>query len=122
MIKILLSLSLVTTFLVSCTAQTVTSPTPSKPVTPQPAVSPSPTANIQVEEFTLDEVGARGCGMHLWKADRKSSDHFVFFKFFKGLNPDSMTMRINGQVVKFTRTAGTGDEFYGQQTSQTFSK
>ncbi|UIE39045.1 hypothetical protein [Leptodesmis sichuanensis] len=114
--KTLLSLSLVATFLVGCTAQTVTSPTPSEPVTP-PAASPSPTGNIQVEEFTLDEVGARGCGMYLWKADRKSKDRFVFFK---GLNPDSMTMRINGQIVKFTRTAGTGDEFYGQQTSQTF--
>ncbi len=29
-------------------------------------------------------------------------------------------MKINGRFVRFRRTAATGQEFYGQRTSQTF--
>lgn len=74
-------------------------------------------ASFTVNELTIDQFKGRGCGMTLWKLSRKASDHFVFFN---GIEPNSMEMSINGNLQKFTRIKGSGQQFYGQMTSQTF--
>lgn len=74
-------------------------------------------ASFTVDELTIDQFKGRGCGMTLWKLSRKSSDHFVFFN---GIEPNTMEISINGNLQKFTRIKGSGQQFYGQMTSQTF--
>lgn len=69
----------------------------------------------------INQLGAAGCGMTLWKpeeAAKPGGDRR--FIFLNGLEPNSTLMKLNGEVVRFRRTAASGSEFYGQQTSQTF--
>lgn len=77
----------------------------------------SDAAAPKVDEFTLDEIQGRGCGMTLWNPDRTSRDRYLFFN---GLDENSMEMKIEGEIVKFRRITATGPEFYGQQTNQSF--
>lgn len=74
-------------------------------------------ATLNVNEFTTEQIAGKGCGMTLWKLSRKASNRYVFSN---GLEPNSMEMKLNGQVRQFTRIKGSGPEFYGQMTSQTF--
>ncbi|WP_317036667.1 hypothetical protein [Nodosilinea sp. E11] len=82
--------------------------------------------SLQVEGFTLDELfaqGSGGCGMTLWhQADGQQPTEFLFFN---GL-PDAAghqgaLMKLDGEFVRLRRTAAAGEEFYGQQRSQTFA-
>ena len=83
------------------------------------ALQPRPTVNaaaIEVGEFSLSQVGS-GCGMTLWKPERKpQDDRFVLVSPLDG----SMQMQINGQLIKFDRIQSSGQQFYGQQTSQSY--
>jgi hypothetical protein len=129
-------LSILALALVGCDAQTSSPPSATSTATPQATVSSSvsPETNPTdppdasdplagqtdvptIGEFTLDQLSDRGCGMTLWKPDRESRDRFIFFN---SINPGSMEMMIDGQMVRFNRIAASGEEFYGQQTSQTF--
>lgn len=60
--------------------------------------------------------------MTLWQA--QSSSRPPGFLFFNGLaqaaGDNTALMKVNGEFVQFRRTAATGEERYGQQTSQTF--
>lgn len=102
--------------------------------TPSPAVAtpsaatvgatPAQTQAIAIGDFgfaDITQLGAAGCGMTLWKPEETANGggdrRFIFLN---GLEPDSMIMKLNGEVVRFRRTAASGNEFYGQQTSQTF--
>ncbi|HEY9626682.1 MAG TPA: hypothetical protein V6C84_05225 [Coleofasciculaceae cyanobacterium] len=86
-----------------------------------PSVSPTPSitapASITVDEFSLSQISGGGCGMTLWRPDRTANDRFIFFN---GLQPQSMEMRINGQMMQFDRIQASGTEIYGQSTSQIF--
>lgn len=86
--------------------------------------APSADASIKLGTFAFDEIyeiGAAGCGMTLWTSEENSKPagdrHFLLLS---GLDEDSMLMKINGETVRFRRTAASGDSFYGQFTSQTF--
>jgi hypothetical protein len=88
------------------------SPVPESPASPA-ASSPA------IGTYTVDELfeaGSGGCGMTLWSSDASPQAGFLFFNGVDG----NMLMRVDGDLVWFTRTAASGDEFYGQQTSQTF--
>ncbi|MEB3359373.1 MAG: hypothetical protein VKK04_21790 [Synechococcales bacterium] len=74
-----------------------------------------------VNTYTVDElfaVGAGGCGMSLWLPGTASPAETNLF--FNGLEADSMWMKLDGEFVNFSRTGQSGEEFYGQFTSQTF--
>lgn len=74
-------------------------------------------ADFRVDKVTLEQFQGKGCGMTLWRLNRKASNHYVFFN---GIQANSMEMSINGKIQKFTRIKGNGQQFYGQMTSQTF--
>ncbi|MBE9109386.1 hypothetical protein IQ273_08145 [Nodosilinea sp. LEGE 07298] len=81
--------------------------------------------SFEVNSFTVDELfaqGGGGCGMTLWQQSEGSpSEGFLFFNGLAQPSGDGFTlMKINGEFVRFSRTAAAGEEFYGQQTSQTF--
>ena len=113
---------------------TATTPAASTPATTPPAdspaspsalgASPDQTQAIAIGDFGFDDIeklGAAGCGMTLWRpeaAAQGAGDRR--FILLNGLEADSMLMKLNGEVVRFRRTAASGNEFYGQQTSQTF--
>ena len=81
------------------------------------AVSPPPQAN----PFTLDELfeqGAGGCGMSLLQPGAPPGEGFLFIH---GMDEEPALMKIDGAWVWFQRTAASGERFYGQTTSQTFS-
>ena len=80
----------------------------------------NPDSSLNVEEFTTDELfahGSGGCGMSLWKTASNPSQSMIFFN---GMEPKTMLMKINGELVKFERTNYAGEEFYGQFKEQTF--
>lgn len=86
--------------------------------------SPAQEQAIAIGDFgfaDIAQLGAAGCGMTLWRPEEAAKGggdrRFIFLN---GLEPDSMLMKLNGDVVRFRRTAASGNEFYGQQTSQTF--
>lgn len=88
---------------------------------PTATMSSSPQAGAvpKVGEFIpqqLIESGVGGCGMTL----RQPSSNPQRYVFFHGLQPNSARMIINGESVQLRRIAVSGNEFYGQQTSQTF--
>ncbi|MGF1534950.1 MAG: hypothetical protein ACFB4J_00510 [Elainellaceae cyanobacterium] len=108
-----------------------------EPVSPETAESPetkaqpaeSPESEVAtaatsgtptVGDFSTDELfaaGGGGCGMSLWKAgDDPREGGFIFFNGLDG----TALMRIDGEMVSLTRDQTTGEEFYGQFTSQTF--
>ena len=75
----------------------------------------------QVNSFTLDELfeqGAGGCGMSLLKPGAAPGEGFLFTH---GMDAEPALMKIDGAWVWFQRTAASGERFYGQTTSQTFS-
>jgi hypothetical protein len=101
---------------------------PASPSAPSSAANPSASsadASIKLGTFAFDEIyeiGAAGCGMTLWTREenaKPAGDRS--FLLLSGLEADSMLMKINGETVRFRRTAASGDDFYGQFTSQTFS-
>ncbi len=102
------------------------SPTPESTGTDDSAVGIAPQAGtLEATTFTVDELfaqGGGGCGMSLWQQSDGSLPEGVLF--FNGLAQppgDGFTlMKINGEFVRFQRTAAAGKEFYGQQTAQTF--
>lgn len=60
--------------------------------------------------------------MTLWRAsnDLRPTGYLFYNRFAQKADDEFTLMRINGQFVRFRRSAATGQEFYGQQTSQTF--
>jgi hypothetical protein len=111
-----------------------TSPAPISPATtPAPSqtppvdavgASPAQEQSIALGDFGFDEIdqlGAAGCGMTLWRPEEAAKGggdrRFILLN---GLEANSMLMKLDGEVVRFRRTAASGDEFYGQQTLQTF--
>ena len=74
-------------------------------------------AHPRVGDFTLNQLSGAGCGMTLWQPKRSNNNRFIFFN---GLQPNSMEMMIDGKMTKFRRIKATGQQFYGQKTSQTF--
>ncbi|GAB4478627.1 MAG: hypothetical protein OHK0037_40660 [Elainellaceae cyanobacterium] len=70
-----------------------------------------------IGEFSLEENNLYGCGMALWKPDRTAQGQYVFFN---GIEDGSMRMLIDDELVEFSRVDGSGQDFYGQQTTQTF--
>ena len=82
-----------------------------------PTASSSPP---EVTPFTLDDLfeqGDGGCGMSLLQSGAAPGQGFLFFN---GLGDKAALMKINGEWVRLQRTATSGEEFYGQATSQTF--
>ncbi|MGB3310069.1 MAG: hypothetical protein WBG32_01295 [Nodosilinea sp.] len=80
---------------------------------------------LEVNTFTMDELfaqGGGGCGMTLWPQSEESPpEGAIFFNGLAQPSDDSFSlMKINGEFVRFRRTAAAGADFYGQQTSQTF--
>lgn len=127
-----LLLLLLVGLLSACNAQPPqSSPTPtSSPSEPNnsstPTVRATPeSAAIKVESISSDELGEQGgggCGMTLWdQAEGVRPTGLLFFNNLRQQERDEFTlMKIDGEFVRFKRTAATGQEFYGQQTSQTF--
>jgi len=76
--------------------------------------------SVGIESFTLTELfaqGAGGCGMSLLQP---GSDPGEGFLLIHGIGDEPALMKIEGEWVSLQRTASEGEEFYGQQTSQTF--
>ena len=99
-------------------------PEPTETVDPAPATPPQ-SDTLDVDSFTTDDLfaqGGGGCGMTLWRQeDGPSPQGYLFFNGLAQPSDDGFTlMKINGEFVRFRRTAAAGEEFYGQQTSQTF--
>lgn len=80
------------------------------------AALPIKVGTVTVDE--LSEAGGGGCGMTLWKPETSPWDDGVLF--FHGLGDDMAFMVFNGEITQLIRTAGSGEEFYGQQIAQTF--
>jgi len=79
--------------------------------------SDTDSGTLTVGTFSGDELfasGAGGCGMTLLLADEAG------FVFFNGVEPGSMRMKLNGELLTFERTSFSGEEFYGQAPSQQF--
>jgi hypothetical protein len=99
------------------------SATTSSPVAQAPS-STEAAASVDVGGFTLDEIydlDAGGCGMTLWRADAQSAaPGDRLFTLVNGIEENSMLMKLNGEAVRFRRTAQSGEEFYGQYEEQTF--
>ena len=99
---------------------------------PQPSSSPvlsDPSADPvlpAIDQFTLDELFAQdggGCGMTLWhRDDGLRSPEYLFFNGLAQPSADAVAlMKLDGEFIRFRRITASGDEFYGQQTSQTFA-
>ncbi|MEM9447968.1 MAG: hypothetical protein AAGA75_05485 [Cyanobacteria bacterium P01_E01_bin.6] len=76
---------------------------------------------VEVSTFTIDQLfdaGSGGCGMSLWEPETNAWDDGILF--FHGLENDDAFMSLNGDLTQLSKTEASGDEFYGQQTSQTF--
>ncbi|MEO1144722.1 MAG: hypothetical protein AAFY26_03865 [Cyanobacteria bacterium J06638_22] len=109
-------------------------PAPDATVAEAPATASSPIAqapsnteaatSVDVGGFTLDEIydlDAGGCGMTLWRAEAQSAaPGDRLFTLVNGIEDNSMLMKLNGEAVRFRRTAQSGEEFYGQYEEQTF--
>ena len=99
-----------------------TSTQPSSQTTPQPPPQPSQqiSAPPEVGSFTTEalfDIGGGGCGMSLWRADSDPrQDGFILFNGIDGV----AVMSIDGNLIPLERKTASGDEFYGQFTSQTF--
>lgn len=75
-------------------------------------------ANINT--FTIDELFAAkggGCGMTLQAKAAKGTKDFLFFN---GISPNSMLMKINNKMTRFSLVEAVGNEFYGQKNFQIF--
>lgn len=125
-------------FLVGChpTAPPASVPVPSPAA---PTAEPSPTAATpsptpatagttpEIGTFTLNELDLRGCGMTLYAPGSDPMQPQIYL--FSGLvdpaiapkTGGSMRMKLDGALVKFTRTATSGEAVPGGQfTTQTF--
>lgn len=92
------------------------SPIGSPTVTPTAAVSPP-----QAETFTRDELFKQeegGCGLTLWEQQNNARSNQ--FLFAKNIQDDLALMKVDGQFIRLRRTNVSGEEFYGNRTSQTF--
>ncbi|MBD2115008.1 MULTISPECIES: hypothetical protein [Cyanophyceae] len=95
----------------------------SSPLLNEPTSNP---ALPVIDRFTLDELFAQdggGCGMTLWhRDDGLRSQEYLFFNGLAQPSADAVAlMKLNGEFIRFRRIAASGDEFYGQQTLQTFA-
>ena len=92
------------------------------PSTNSPTVTPTNVASPpQAETFTLDELFKQdegGCGMTLWEQQNNARSNQ--FLFAKNIKDDLALMKIDGQFVRLRRSNISGEEFYGNRTSQTF--
>ncbi|MBE9102152.1 hypothetical protein [Vacuolonema iberomarrocanum] len=116
------------------TASIAETPEPDATVAEAPATESSPVAqapsntvaaaSVDIGGFTLDEIydlDAAGCGMTLWRAEAQSAaPGDRLFVLVNGIEDNSMLMKLNGEVIRFRRTAQSGEEFYGQYEEQTF--
>ncbi|HEY9640760.1 MAG TPA: hypothetical protein V6C57_09765, partial [Coleofasciculaceae cyanobacterium] len=104
--------------LASCSRSLVSEiPVPeTQPQTQTANPSPLDVPTLQVGELSLSQLSNRGCGMTLWRKDQRG-DRFLLFN---GLQPNAMSMLINGKLVQFDRIQSSGQAFYGQTTSQIF--
>lgn len=100
---------------------------PSSSVLSEPASTPPPPSTLPtVDRFTLDDLFAQeggGCGMTLWhRDDGLRSPGYLFFNGLAQPPADAVAlMKLNGEFIRFRRIAASGDEFYGQHTSQVFA-
>lgn len=77
--------------------------------------------SIKVGTFTTDELfeaGGGGCGMTLWKPETNPQKEGSLF--FHGLEDAMSFMVFDSKMTKLNRTNSRGENFYGQQTEQTF--
>ena len=77
-------------------------------------------AFIDVNTFNLDELfdsKGGGCGMTLQAKNEKRTQKFLFFN---GISPNSMLMKINSKMTRFSLVEAVGNDFYGQKNFQTF--
>ncbi len=105
--KLQLTAALVSLMLVGCEFRVDVGSNPETPTPPSPSIG----------EFSLAENNLYGCGMALWKPDRADRERYVFFN---GIDDGSMRMLIDGKLLEFKRVDGSGQDFYGQKTTQTF--
>lgn len=95
--------------------------------TPRP--SPASDEGTEISEFPIEvgvfesinalfDAGGGGCGMSLSKTGTSPQANKTLF--FHGIPENPALMIFDGQVRRLSRTAASGEEFYGQQTSQTF--
>ncbi|MGB3299977.1 MAG: hypothetical protein WBA76_17065 [Phormidesmis sp.] len=101
-------------------------PATSNPSTEVPIVnSEEKVFPIEIGTYSLDELfsaGGGGCGMTLWEADTNfREDGGLFFSGGTDQGVGKTLIVLDGEFVTLTRTAASGEEFYGQQTSQTFA-
>jgi hypothetical protein len=90
-----------------------------------PISSTTLAATSDIELFTMDELfnqGGGGCGMTLWKQDDglRPPGYLFYNRLAQRAGDEFTLMKVDGEFVRFRRTAAVGQEFYGQQTSQTF--
>jgi len=105
--KLQLTAALVSLMLVGCEFRVDVGSNPETPTPPPP----------NIDEFSLAENNLYGCGMALWKPDRADRERYVFFN---GVEDGSTRMLIDGKLLEFSRVDGSGQDFYGQKTTQTF--
>jgi hypothetical protein len=77
-------------------------------------------SSIKVGDFTGEQLrsnGGGGCGMTLWRIDKTPRGLYLFFN---GLTPNAAWIVLNRKMIRLNRTAGSGSDFYGQKTQQTF--
>jgi hypothetical protein len=122
--KSIILTSLCTLALVACNAGN----TPPD-ATEQPETDPAPPEEAggsapEIGTMTFDELDIAGCGMSLWApgTDPRADGIYLFnsVELPDGAADGTMRMKLNSDVVKFQRTAGEGEEYYGQFNSQTF--
>ena len=78
---------------------------------------PANAAKPEINTFNLDELFAQeggGCGMTLYA----SANDWENFVFTRGIDSPAL-MKIDDQWVRLNLTDSKGEEFYGQNTSQT---
>lgn len=122
-LRSLLLVLVMTPVVLACTPVGNRAPSPSSPVMSDP--TSNPTLPV-IDRFTLDELFAQdggGCGMTLWhRDDALRSPEYLFFNGLAQPSTDAVAlMKLDGEFIRFRRIAASGDEFYGQQTSQTFA-
>lgn len=124
-----LFLALASIVVVGCNASQPPIPSPEVTASPTaPAIQPTTGPAPKIGTLTLDEIDLRGCGMALYEEGANPSQGGIYL--FSGLvEPSapaqpggSMRMKLDGEIVKFTRTATSGEEIPGGQfTLQTFT-
>ncbi len=99
--------------------------------TPEATTTPNTAANltddsetngtayaVTIDSYTSGElfaVDGGGCGMSLKPI---GNDEFIFFN---GIDDESMWMKLDGTMTQFRKTSASGEDFYGQSTTQSFT-